>query len=81
MKWSLGPKSGVVDCELFTQHCLHFRVSGSLFCVHNSGEVFLGIWNGTQIALKVLKTETGVPPRAEVCCIFHCSAEMFMPCL
>jgi hypothetical protein len=29
---------------------------------HNSGKVFLGTWNKTRVALKVLKTEAGISP-------------------
>ena len=35
---------------------------------YNSGHVFLGTWNNTQIALKVLVTETGTFPTSTVGC-------------
>jgi hypothetical protein len=35
-------------------------------CDHNSGQVFLGTWNNTPVALKVLTTQGGIVPSSMV---------------
>jgi hypothetical protein len=38
----------------------------SLVLNDHSGEVFMGTWNNTQVAIKVMKTEGGVMPSSTV---------------
>ena len=42
-----------------------------LFCMRNSGQVFLGTLINTNVAIKVLATESGVTPSSTVCCSYH----------
>ena len=65
-----GPKIGSGGLYVFS--IVVVNLSGVLFAncdsECNSGQVYLGTWNNTQIALKVLVTETGTFPSSTVGC-------------
>ena len=63
-----GPKIGSGGLYVFSIVVLNLH--GVLFVNYecNSGQVYLGTWNNTQIALKVLVTETGTFPSSTVGC-------------
>ena len=63
-----GPKIGSGGLYVFSIVVVDPR--GVLFANYecNSGQVYLGTWNNTQIALKVLVTETGTFPSSTVGC-------------
>ena len=63
-----GPKIGSGGLYVFS--VVVADLNGVLFANHecNSGQVYLGTWNNTQIALKVLVTETGTFPSSTVGC-------------
>lgn len=41
-------------------------MTGLLILQENSARVFEGTWNGTQVAVKILKMDDGVAPNSEV---------------
>ena len=63
-----GPKIG--SGGLYVSSIVVVDFHGVLFANYecNSGQVFLGTWNNTQIALKVLVTETSTSPSSTVSC-------------
>ena len=63
-----GPKIGSGGLYVFS--IVVVDPHGVLFANYecNSGQVYLGTWNNTQIALKVLVTETGTFPSSTVGC-------------
>jgi hypothetical protein len=59
-----------VSCSRFTFIAPHV----SRIC--NSRQVFLGTWNNTPVALKVLATEAGSTPSSMVCCSLHIGVDI-----
>ena len=49
--------------------------------LHNSGQVFLGIWNNTPVVLKVLMMASGITPSSMVCDSFCFADKLLIPCL
>ena len=52
-----------------------------LIHIHNSGQVFLGTWDNTPVALKVLTTQGGIMPSSMVCCGINIADEVLMLCV
>ena len=52
-----------VDSEYFH---LHLYAWSSHFCMTYSARVFEGIWNKTWVAVKVLRTDSGVTPSSDM---------------
>jgi hypothetical protein len=50
-------------------------------CIHHSGQVYLGTWNNTQVAIKVLETEAGITPSSTVCSTFCFADDILMSCV
>jgi hypothetical protein len=63
-----GPKIGSGGLYVFSIVGVDFHGVPFVNYECNSGQVFLGTWNNTQIALKVLVTETGTFPSSTVGC-------------